>query len=167
MSDTRTTAIHEAGHGVARLRLFPHEHFDHISIEQDDDSLGQIVLTSDTTVISKSATLEESEELFMADAIFACAGYAACVVAGISEDQAQMGCESDFERAGHRKDSACELALDLLGREENVRAVHLVADKLMELRVIDYDHISVLIELADGECSEEEYREYLEFRTIG
>lgn len=167
MSDLKSTAIHEAGHGVARLRLFPNEHFDHISIEQDDESLGQIVLASDTTVISKSATIEEGEELFMADAIFACAGYAACVVAGFSEEQALMGCDSDFERAGHRKERACELALELLRRDENVRAVQLIVDKLLELNIIDYDHIGVLLELADGECSEEEYREYLEFRTIG
>lgn len=167
MSDLRSTAIHEAGHGVARFRLFPNEHFEHISIEQDDESLGQTILASDTTVISESATKEEGEKLFMADAIFACAGYAACVVAGFSEEQALSGCGADFERAGHRKERACELSLEMLCRDENVRAVQLIADKLLEIKTIDYDHLGVLMELADGECSEEEYREYLEFRTIG
>lgn len=71
----------------------------------------------------------------------------------------------DFERAGHRKERACQLALELLGRDENVRAVTLIADKLIELATIDYDHIGVLMQLADGDCSEEEYHQYLEFRT--
>jgi ATP-dependent Zn protease len=167
MTDLRWVAIHEAGHGVARLRLFPDQYFEHISIEEQDDSLGRVILAFDTTVISKSSTIEDGEDLFMSDAICACAGYAACTVAGFSEEQALTGCESDFERAGHRKERACELALELLGRDENVRAVRLIADKLLELSTIDHDHIGVLIELADGECSEDEYREYLELRETG
>jgi len=40
MIDPRWLAVHEAGHGVARLRLFPDQYFEHISIEEDDDTYG-------------------------------------------------------------------------------------------------------------------------------
>jgi hypothetical protein len=167
MTDLRWVAVHEAGHGLARLRLFPDQYFEHISIEQGEDSLGRVRLSFDTTVVPRSSSDEEAEKVFENDAICACAGYAACIVAGFSQEQALTGCESDFERAGHRKERACDLALELLGRDENVRAVRLIADKLVELSTIDYDHIGVLIEIADGECSEDDYLEYLELREVG
>jgi len=167
LTDLRWVAVHEAGHGVARLRLFPDQYFEHISIEQEEDSLGRVRLSFDTTVVPKSSSDQEAEDVFLNDAICACAGYAACIVAGFSLEQALTGCESDFERAGHRKELACELALELMGRDSNARAVRLIADKLLELTTVDHDHIGVLIEIADGECSEEEYREYLVLRAIG
>ena len=167
MTELRWAAVHEAGHGVARLRLFPDQYFEHISIEQEEDSLGRVRLSFDTTVVPKSSSDQEAEDVFLNDAICACAGYAACIVAEFSLEQALTGCESDFERAGHRKELACELALELMGLDSNVRAVRLIADKLLELTTLDHDHIGVLIEIADGECSEEEYREYLDLRAIG
>lgn len=167
MTDLRWVAVHEAGHGLARLRLFPDQYFEHISIEQEEDSLGRVRLSFDTTVVPRSSSDQEAEDVFLSDAICACAGYAACIISGFSQEQALTGCESDFERAGHRKERASELALELLGSDENVRALRLIADKLIELTTIDHDHIGVLIELADGDCSEEEYHEYLELRAIG
>ena len=167
MTDLRWVAVHEAGHGVARLRLFPDQYLEHISIEREEDSLGRIRLSFDTTVVPKSSSDQEAEDVFLNDAICACAGYAACIVVGFSQEQALTGCDSDFERAGHRKERACELALELLSRDENVKAVQLIADKLLELNIIDYDHLGVLMEIADGECSEAEYRDYIGLRTIG
>ena len=76
------------------------------------------------------------------------------------------GCESDFERAGHRKARSCGLALELMASGANVLAVRLLADKLLELTTVDHDHILILMQLTDGECSEAEYREYLDMRAI-
>jgi hypothetical protein len=167
MNDLRWVAVHEAGHGVARLRLFPDQYFDDISIAPEEDSLGRISLSFDTTIVPDTCGEEEGEDVFLRDAISACAGYAACIAAGYSEEQALTGCESDFERAGHRKERACELALELMANGANVLAVTLIADKLLELTTVDHDHIIILMQLADGECSEAEYREYLDMRAIG
>jgi hypothetical protein len=167
MNDLRWVAVHEAGHAVARLRMFPDQWLEDVSIEQDEDSLGRLTLAIDTTVVSDFCSDEEGEDVFFRDAICACAGYAACIVAGCSEEQALTGCEADFERAGHRKENACKHALELMDREENVQAVGLIASKLIELTALDYDHLCVLMELANGQCSEPEYREYLEAREVG
>ena len=167
MTDLRWVAVHEAGHGVARLRLFPDQYFEDISIAQEEDSLGRLTLSFDTTFVPCFLSDEEGEDVFIRDAISACAGYAACVAAGFSEEQALTGCESDFERAGIRKERACELALKLMANGANVRAVRLIADKLLELTTVDHDHISILMQVTDGECSEAEYREYLDMRAIG
>ena len=167
MTDLRWVAIHEAGHGVSRLRLFPDQYFEDISIAQEEDSLGRLTLSFDTTVVPRFSSDEEGEDVFLRDAICACAGYAACVAAGYSQEQALSGCESDFERAGHRKERACELALELMASGANVLAVRLLADKLLELTTVDHDHILILMQLTDGECSEAEYREYLDMRVIG
>jgi hypothetical protein len=167
MTDLRWVAVHEAGHAVARLRLFPEEWLEDVSIEQEEDSLGRLTLSVDTTVAPDALSDEEGEDVFLRDAICACAGYAACIVAGYSEEQALTGCEADFERAGHRTELACEHALELMGRAANVQAVQLIAEKLLKHMTIAFDHLGVLLAFSDGECSEEEYHEYLELRVSG
>ena len=46
-------------------------------------------------------------------------------------------------------------------REENIRAVDRIADELMRRRSLDGDHAEILIDLANGGMSEEDYRQYL------
>jgi hypothetical protein len=52
-------------------------------------------------------------------------------------------------------------AVDFMRAPENIKAVRAVADVLLRLRHVDEDHASVLVELADGECTQEEYEQYL------
>ena len=52
-------------------------------------------------------------------------------------------------------------AVDLMREPANIRAVNLVATGLMKRGSIRADHLWVLIDLADGKCTEEEFQEYL------
>ena len=49
----------------------------------------------------------------------------------------------------------------------NVNAMERVADELMRRGAVDAQHLPVLIELADGECSEEECRQFLTLTGLG
>jgi len=158
----RHVAIHEAGHIVAYIRL--RIDCGGASIIQNDDSLGRAdgegcAYTQDDAVARVLAT---------------CAGYAALVAAGYPEGSAQEGCGSDFEGATEAIDfwqlgSLAEWkqkAIELMARPENIKAVDLIASALVEKGRLDGDHCQVLVELADGEASPEDYQQYLAARQM-
>jgi ATP-dependent Zn protease len=85
------TAIHEAGHAVAFSRLFPARNLGNVSIIPDHDE-GFAGACS-----SEGLWGDEDEEHLADHDTYVCAGYAAVLTAGYSEEEAAAGCENDFE----------------------------------------------------------------------
>jgi hypothetical protein len=153
--DETTTAIHEAGHAVAWARLFPTRYVMGVSIVPDyeDGSAGSFEgehLSGD----------EGDEHLAHRDA-WLCAGYAAVLTAGYSEDEAAAGCDSDFDDVHDDLATAKSKALELMNQTENVAAVKCIAEELMQRRALHPDHVTLLLDLSDGEVTESEYQQLL------
>jgi hypothetical protein len=158
----RKIAIHEAGHAIAFIR--------------NNVNLGFV-----TIVPSKNA---DGETLGGGDAwnkregqkhlIIHCAGYAACISAGYTEDQAASGCGQDFVYAQIEIDrwrlgtltDAKAMAVKFMRRRKNVRAVDLLAQHLLQHDRLDAHYVQVLVTVADGETTEAEFDEYLELRLF-
>ena len=157
----KKTAIHEAGHAVVALRL------DHIfgatTIIADHD-LGSWGST-EFKELSDSYTEETASEHVM----ILSAGYAALVADGWAKDVAANGAEDDFQRAEATingfglKPLSCWLqeTVEFLSTEENKRAVQFVAERLLQHWELDKEFIQVLVELADGSCTEEDIENWL------
>ncbi len=159
--EERKTAIHEAGHAVASVRLFPDRLVLEVSIEPEPDKglLGKHA--ADELTVLCSTPDEQAAASFEAEAIYSCAGYAAVLAAGYPEAEAIAGCESDFAEAGDLLDIGKSKAVELMQRPENQQAVKHVADELSRHRCLDGDHVAVLINVADGDMTEKEYQAYL------
>ena len=151
------TAYHEAGHAVAFYRLFDNRLAGNVSIKPDELNLG------------KHAAEGAEEHELDNEAIYACAGYAALKAAGYSESEAILGCGSDFEIAEQVGDKPLHLikknAVGLMSRRENIEAVDKVASELLEQQVLDPFDVETLIEIADGNATEEEYQTYLALKA--
>ena len=132
------------------------------TVEPDDDSSGAHF--SEQLTVTDETPDDDAEEQFEAYAAYLCAGYAAVLAAEYPEEQAAEGCDSDFGQAGHRLDVGKRMAVELMQRPENRRAVFHVAEALLRLKCLDQDHLAVIISVADGEMTETEYQEYLNFR---
>ena len=166
-TDLLATARHEAGHVVAHLRL---------GIDQDQ-----------ATIVSKTApggqwigavaaegaqhvwNKEQAGPMVLAFA----AGYAALVAAGYSDDAARIGADDDFEQAAHLIDfwglvggfeAWLMQAVEFMRRPENVAAVAMIADHLLQHETLDGECLSVLVDVADGNCTEAEFAQYLRLR---
>lgn len=159
-NSTTITAIHEAGHAVACLRLFEWRLSEYITIEADNESAGHH--------ITEALDENEPREILDHDALYACAGYAALVAAGYPEHLAEQGCGSDFSRAEQASSQQLEVvkqqAVVMMQRSENIHAVAIIAEKLEEQRWLDGDHLRVMLDFADGEITETEYGQYLTLR---
>jgi hypothetical protein len=162
LTDLELTALHEAGHVVAHARLGILQ--DTATIVASDGRAGASVAEGAGHVWSK----EQAGPMVLAY----CAGYAALIAAGHPEEVAARGCDDDFEEAaeligfwclGDGLDEWKARAAALMGAPENVRAVRLVAEHLMERGTLDADYLGVLVELADGECTQEEFKQWLGF----
>ena len=92
------TAIHEAGHAVAFLRLFEGRVVDKVSIVPKDGVHGSH-RAEELVIEGNSELTDEHQKSFEDEAVYACAGYAALIVAGRSEDKASAGYWQDFEEA--------------------------------------------------------------------
>ncbi len=103
---------------------------------------------------------------FENDALYACAGYAAVLAAGYTESEAEEGCGSDFETAEKVSSQPLEFikqeAAAMMRQPENVRAVVRVAEELLKRKTIsDPDEVEIMIEIADGGATEDDYLVYL------
>lgn len=156
--DETTTAIHEAGHTVAWSRLFPSRYMIGVSIIPDYED-GAAGLCE-----GEGLWGDEDDEYLAAHDAWYCAGYAAVLAAGYSEDEAVAGCGSDFDGVHGDLATAKTKALDLMQQQENVAAVRRIAEELMQRRALDPDHVTLLLNLSDGEVTESEYRQFLSFR---
>ena len=158
---TLATAIHEAGHAVACFRLFPDRMTGTLSIlrNRDDGLLGSH--ESEKILLPRSTGDDDAERIFESDAVYTCAGYGAMIAKGFPEEEAIVGCEQDFEEARPRLNAAKVKAVELMSSTENIKAVSRLAEELMRFKSMQPDHVEVVIELTQGECSETEYREFL------
>jgi len=158
-TERRHTAIHEAGHTVARVRFDLLIGTTSIEAKPLENNLGR-------------ADGEESwgtTDAAEIEIMVSCAGYAASVASGLDENTAAMGCAQDFEEATEiiefwklgTLDDWCKRTVEFMSKTENIKAVAVLADKLMEFGTIPPDHAGVLIELADGECTIEEWEQFL------
>lgn len=160
----RRTATHEAGRAVARVRL-------------QLDHQGANLVPINGGLLGASAG-DRGEDVWEAEraklaTIACCAGYAALIAAGLSEDDACAVTGDDFDKANKLiGDWALQnsievwklLAVDLMRRTANVAAVALVAQHLQVLQQLDVDYVEQLIHLADGDTTEQEFAEYLKLR---
>jgi hypothetical protein len=168
-------AIHEAGHAVACERLFPWRLVGNLTIVPDvegnaagsHEMLEAIVfdLTTDPEELARQ------NEVFANQAVYFCAGYAACLAAGHSERTALAGCGNDFERAEAAASwpeltlsAVKQRAIELMRRAQNIAAVERVADELLARRTIGGDEVEWLVGIADGTLSEQDYRQFLASR---
>ena len=158
------TAYHEAGHAVAHVRLFDNRLADKVTIEPVVDIAGSH-RAEELTFPHTEDVVPGEKEAFENEAIYACAGYAALIAAGYSEEEAERGCDSDFQNA----EAVCEKALNevkqeavlLMSQLENIRAVSRIANELLDEMTLDSEQVEILIAIEDGDTTEEEYQDYL------
>jgi len=151
------TAIHESGHAVACCRLTPSRYVGWVSIIPNHEE-GYAGAHAPAESWDFDAAAAQQVVLYM------CAGYAACIAAGVEPATASEGCDSDFEQAKELISSwrlapfeeQVSQAVALMRQPENLRAVARVTADLMEHRLLFYDEIDILIDVADGEASEED-----------
>ena len=160
------TAYHEAGHAVAFYRLFGDAaRYGHtLTIEPHEDLLGSH--RAEELVFHGVGELTAEQRLaFENEAIYSCAGYAAVLAAGYSDEAALAGCGSDFDKAERACDVPLnvskEKAVKLMTLPENTSAVARVADELLSQSTLEWDEVVILIEVADGEATEQDYQRYL------
>ena len=163
MIEQNKTAIHEAGHAVAFYRLFGDAaRYGHtLTIEPHEDLLGSH--RAEELVFHGVGELTAEQRLtFENEAIYSCAGYAAVLAAGYSDEAALAGCGSDFDKA----ERACDVPLDiskekaveLMTLPENTAAVARVAAELLSQSTLEWDEVAILIEVADGTATEQDYQ---------
>ena len=167
--DRTHTAIHEAGHAVACLRLWgTARDTGNITIERTDTTLGHHAAEEITFPANEPETAEQRQE-FEKEAIYACAGYAALIAAGYDEATAVLGCDPDFDIADHvTEEPLAEIkqeAVALMQRPKNIKAVSRVAEELLERTTLDPSDVEVLIEIADGNATEDDYQTYLTLKA--
>lgn len=164
MSDQRETAIHEAGHAVAHVRLNILQ--GRVTIVPNDGRLGSSTAEGSDSVTSATEA---------ADQVLAyCAGYAACIAAGFDRDTAALGCWDDFEQAQElvdfwsldgNLDEWRDQAVAMMSSTENIAAVALVAKWLLQDGTVDEQLLDVLVERADGNIDDEELKRFLAIRS--
>ena len=162
--DLQLVALHEAGHAVAHVRL---------GIQQSTATIKPTDWTTGAVTGEGVENVWSAEQAApMVEAY--CAGYAALVAAGYGEKIAQQCCDSDFEHAAHLIEfwqltgdieQWKSRAVALMSAPENTRAAQLVAEHLLIHETLDDGYLDVLVELADGNRSEQEFPQYLQFRA--
>ena len=167
--DRTHTAIHEAGHAVACLRLWgTARDTGNITIERTDTTLGHHAAEEITFPANEPETAEQRQE-FEKEAIYACAGYAALIAAGYDEATAVLGCDPDFDIA----DRVTEIplaeikqeAVALMQQPANIKAVSRIAEELLQRTTLDPWDVDVLMEVANGNVTEEKYQTLLALKT--
>ena len=156
MTDLKRTAYHEAGHSVAHLRLGVLQAM--TTIKAGAGTLGHVTAEGKEHVWSE----EDAEK----QVLCYCAGYAALMAAGYSQDAAMLGTEDDFENASDliaawslsgTLDEWRARSVELMNRPENIRAVEAVARALMDHESLDDGYIDLLVDLVDGNISKQEW----------
>lgn len=162
MSQKRTTAIHEAGHAVSQLRMGFGQGEVSIIPNEEEARWGRAV--------GEGPQHCWNEEQARGMLIGLCAGYGAVKANGYTDEDAESGCCDDFEKAeemarfwfpGSKLEQWKQEAVEFISRPDNLRAVVLVAAELERRGVLEGEHAEILIELADGACTDEDYRSWL------
>jgi hypothetical protein len=161
---THHTAIHEAGHAVAHVRLDIMQGA--VSVLAQNGSLGRVSAEGVDHVEGR----KEAEN----QAIAYCAGYAALVAAGIDEAIALRGTDDDLENVavlirqwlvGTSLDQWKSAAIEMMRMPRNIAAVNLLALELERRNHIDGDEIDVMVGFSDGDISAEQLVRYRALRA--
>jgi hypothetical protein len=160
----RRTATCKAGHAVAHVRL---------GLEHRRVSIGPGRIGLISKAENEATTPVSDAKRARLVTLVHCAGYAALIATGYSEEDA-LRCTSDdlrkandlIERWHLRADLAAwkAEALDLIQRPENVAAVRLVAQHLLERQKLDSDWVGCVLALLDGDMTNDEFAAYVRFR---
>ena len=148
-------AIHEAGHAVAQVRLEILQ--GRATIKPTTDLLGSVVAEGENHVYSKNDAISQVLALY--------AGYAALVANGHNEDAARDGAGDDFDKANHlieswelgNRDDWLLKAINMMKEPKNIKAVKRIANELLDQETVDGDTLDILVDVADGGITEEEY----------
>jgi hypothetical protein len=156
MMDLHTTAIHEAGHAVAAVRLDIEYGRATIVPDVEAGNLGLVSCDENYFVLEHQDDMgcvsTVSHELVENQLILCLAGYAARIAAGHSEEDSMDGTGKDISDAVELLAKVPSLPLDhwkekvvaLMQRPENVNAVQRVACQLLKDRCLateeDYEH---------------------------
>lgn len=163
--NVQQAAIHKAGHAVAFARLFADSWRlrERLTIEPDRKPQNRRV-AEELTQLGSGDSLGEMFRDIESDAIYACAGFAAVLVAGYSAPVAEGGCGSDFEAATHVSDLPLDeiksQAIELLKRPENVAAVARLSRELLDRRTLDPTEVDMIIDVSDGLATEDDLARY-------
>ena len=160
MNHQLSIAIHEAGHAVAHVRLgiLPVS----VTIVECSETFGHSTAEGADSVWTSDGAADQ--------VISYCAGYAASIAAGEDNDAASHGCGDDFEHARRLIEFwALEgdleawkaRAVALMSSPENVAAVALIADWLMQHGTLDGQLVDVLVDRSDGNVTDSELNRFL------
>ena len=161
-NEHKKTAIHEAGHAVACYRLTPTRYVGMVTIIPNEEKSHAGAYWGEEFWPDNTAEEAQHEVMCL------CAGYAACIAAGIDEVEARQGCDSDFEtteelirnwKLAPLKDQLRQ-TVELMQQPENTQAVSRLEKELLEHELLLGEEIDVLIDVADGEVSELELVQY-------
>lgn len=157
-----TTAYHEAGHAVAHVRF--------------GILAGNVTIVATPSTLG-SATAEGVDSVYTQDGakeqiLAFCSGYASLIAVGYSDEEARDGCNDDFEQAAYlisfwglgTLEDWLPQAVAFMRREENIKAVGLVAEHLMRHETLNSEYIENLVMFADGQCTAAEWDKYLSCR---
>jgi hypothetical protein len=157
----RRTADYEAGYVVAHVRLG----LGHLSVRTG--------LNGNVTRRQEASFVADVNRAKLA-AVAYCAGYAALIAAGYGEEEAGRFSRDDFGKANDlaahwwnlKGDIAAwkKEAVELMRRPENVAAVALAAQRLLEHRKMDSDWVACVLAFLDGDMSQNEFDDYVRFR---
>lgn len=146
--EQKKTAIHEAGHAVARERYMIGQSGTSIIPNHEEGHLG---------FSSGNHLTPHEEDIGKENLTVYLAGYAAMVVAGYSEEDACSGAGSDFEKAideirfisGGNLDYWKKQTVSFMSEPANAHAVTALAEVLIDNLTLNGDEVSIVIEAAD------------------
>ncbi|MEW8073317.1 MAG: hypothetical protein AB2826_23130 [Candidatus Thiodiazotropha sp.] len=154
------TAIHEAGHATAHARLGIDQGMTTIVPNYENETLGAVQAEG----AAHAYTKEEAENHVIAY----CAGYAALIVNGCSGKEALLGTDGDFENAEDLiklwqldpLEAWKQKTVNFLSEESNKRVTERISAELLKAKTLDLDDIEFLVDIADGEATEDDYEEF-------
>ena len=165
-SNIKHTAIYEAGHAVANVRIDDLK--DQITIDPGEGLLGGLIAEGKNHVRNAKDAAKQVYSY--------CAGYAALMALGYSAEVPCLGAGDDFENASDllemwdlpgTLDEWLNRSAEFMSEPKNIRAVEFVANALMEYKTLDGDYVEMLVEWADGNMTDEEWRQFVSFQYPG
>ena len=160
------TALHEAGHAVAHVRLDIQQTGVSIKPVPEQGRLGAVNAEGIENVWDSEGA--------QAQVLAYCAGYAALIAVGLEEARAVEGADDDFDSAvelieSWGLDGTIEIwkqrAVSMMQEPRNLLAVRTVAERLERDGSLDDQWIDMLVDLADGEISSKEFERFVAFRA--
>lgn len=151
------TAIHEAGHALAHIRLGILQ--DKITIVPNGETLGSV------SAEDQACNKEQASDQIIA----LCAGYGALRVMGHDDEISRLGAGDDFEKADYligfwelgNLEEWLQRSVDFLAESKNREAIEMIATELQEHQTLGAGYTDVLVDYSDGEISDAEWEYFI------